>query len=86
MLNCLKKKIVVFAPHPDDETLGCGGTIAKRVREGYDILIIFMTCGRNALSELFGISSNPSPLELKEIRKEEAKRAIRENLKKLRNS
>ncbi|MFY7979881.1 MAG: PIG-L deacetylase family protein, partial [Sediminibacterium sp.] len=29
-----KKRILVLAPHPDDEVLGCGGTIAKKIREG----------------------------------------------------
>lgn len=70
------QKILVFAPHPDDETLGCGGTIAKRVKEGYDVLIVVMTDGRNALSEPFGIHSNPSPEELKKIRKEELIKAV----------
>jgi len=28
------KKILVIAPHLDDEVLGCGGTIARHVREG----------------------------------------------------
>lgn len=28
------KKILVIAPHPDDETLGCGGTLLKQKAEG----------------------------------------------------
>ena len=73
----MSRKIVVFAPHPDDETVGCGGTIAKRVSQGYDVLIVVMTDGKNAFSEVLGIDSNPSPEELKAIRKEELKRAMK---------
>lgn len=56
--------------------LACGGTIAKKLNEGYDVLLVFLTDGRNSLKEI-GIFSNPSPFELKEIRKDEAKRAAR---------
>jgi len=71
-----KKEAIVFAPHPDDETLGCGGTIAKRLSEGYNVYVVFMTDGRHSLAE-FGISSGPTPSEMKEIRREEAKRAMK---------
>ena len=27
------KKIIIVSPHPDDETLGCGGTILKYVKK-----------------------------------------------------
>ena len=30
-------KILVAAPHPDDEVLGCGGTIARLASEGHEI-------------------------------------------------
>jgi LmbE family N-acetylglucosaminyl deacetylase len=70
------KRALIFAPHPDDETLACGGTIAKKLSDGYDVSIVFVTDGRHSLTDL-GISSRPTPLELKEIRREEAFRAAR---------
>jgi LmbE family N-acetylglucosaminyl deacetylase len=70
-------KIVVFAPHPDDETLGCGGTIARKVKEGYEVLIVILTDGRHSLSKLFGILSDPTPTKLSEVRKKEAIRATK---------
>jgi LmbE family N-acetylglucosaminyl deacetylase len=73
----MKRKIIVFAPHPDDETFGCGGTIAKRIGEGYDVLVVVMTDGRNAFLKVLGIASDPMPQELKEIRKEEVTRATK---------
>jgi len=71
------KRIMVFAPHPDDETFGCGGTIAKKISEGYDVLIVIMTDGRYAFLNVFGIDSDPTPEQLKHIRREEVKRAVK---------
>ena len=38
-------KILVIAPHPDDEILGCGGTIAKYVSNGDDVYVAIVTKG-----------------------------------------
>jgi len=38
-------QIVVVAPHPDDAELGMGGTIARLVREGHDLLVVDLTSG-----------------------------------------
>jgi len=39
-------KIIVFAPHPDDECFGCGGSILTWLEEGHDVHIIWFTDGR----------------------------------------
>lgn len=67
---------MVFAPHPDDETLGCGGTMAKRLAEGYEVFVVAMTDGRNALSAIFGIETAPTPKEMREIRRTEMVKAL----------
>jgi LmbE family N-acetylglucosaminyl deacetylase len=41
----LGARAMVFSPHFDDETLGCGGTIVKKKRAGADVRIVFMTDG-----------------------------------------
>lgn len=35
------KKVCVIAVHPDDETLGCGGTIMKHLANGDEVHCIF---------------------------------------------
>lgn len=40
--------ILVLAPHPDDDVLGCGGLIARCVREGIDVRVAYLTDGRHS--------------------------------------
>ena len=61
----LERSAVVFAPHPDDETLGCGGTIIRKKRAGADVKIVFMTDGGKSHTGLI------SEKELKVIRAKE---------------
>ena len=37
--------IIVFGPHPDDQELGMGGTIARLAEQGHDVLLCDMTNG-----------------------------------------
>jgi LmbE family N-acetylglucosaminyl deacetylase len=37
------KNILVIAPHPDDEVLGCGGTIAKHAKTGDEVYLCIVT-------------------------------------------
>src|SRR5688500_13498891 len=37
--------VLIIAPHPDDEVLGCGGTIAHLAREGRKVTVAIVTKG-----------------------------------------
>lgn len=39
------KDALILAPHPDDESLGCGGSIIKHVNAASRIKVIFLTSG-----------------------------------------
>lgn len=38
-------RVLVIAPHPDDETLGCGGSLIQHVERGEKVMILFLTDG-----------------------------------------
>ena len=40
-----RKRILVIAPHADDEVLGCGGYLLHQKKEGADITIVVGTIG-----------------------------------------
>ena len=63
---------LVIAPHQDDESLGCGGLIARKRNEGLPVHVVFITDGS---------ASHPghprvSPAELAGLRRAEAMRAM----------
>lgn len=38
--------VLIFAPHPDDEVLGCGGIMAKHVAKNDSVFVCVATCGQ----------------------------------------
>src|SRR4030043_2087966 len=42
------ERAIVLAPHPDDETLGCGGTIRLLLKSKRPVKVIFLTSGEKA--------------------------------------
>jgi len=71
-------KVAVLAPHMDDETLGCGGTIARHVRAGASVTTIFLTDGRHGSvtnAALWGQERAREEETLVTTGKEEARRA-----------
>jgi LmbE family N-acetylglucosaminyl deacetylase len=42
--------VAVLAPHPDDEVLGCGGTIQKHLAAGEQVRVVLLTSGERTAS------------------------------------
>lgn len=40
----MPKKILIISPHTDDGELGCGGSIAKFIEEGYSVNYVALSC------------------------------------------
>lgn len=73
------QRIVVLAPHMDDEVIGCGGTIARHVDAGADVSVVYLTDGRRGaahVNRLRGAEQRAAELALIARRKEEAHRAL----------
>jgi LmbE family N-acetylglucosaminyl deacetylase len=41
-------RVLIFAPHQDDETIGCGGTLALLRKNGCEVKAVFVTDGGGA--------------------------------------
>jgi LmbE family N-acetylglucosaminyl deacetylase len=65
----LRRSALVFAPHPDDECLGCGGTILKKKRAGAAVKLVYVTDGDASHPHLMSKDA------LKQVRKCESLRA-----------
>ncbi|MDP4282732.1 MAG: PIG-L family deacetylase, partial [Bacteroidota bacterium] len=43
------KKVLVFSPHPDDDVISMGGTLARLVEQGHEVHTAYMTSGSIAV-------------------------------------
>ncbi len=44
----MKKRILIVAAHPDDEVLGCFGTVARLINEGYEAYTLILGEGKTS--------------------------------------
>jgi len=61
-------RVLVIAPHPDDESIGCGGAVCLHVGQGNRVAVVFLTSGERGLTRL-------PPEEAQRVREGEAEAA-----------
>ena len=66
------RRVAVFAPHPDDETLGCGGAIALLRQHRIPVQVIVISDGTQSHPG----SKRFPPKKLREVRESEAISAL----------
>ncbi|MHA1369819.1 MAG: PIG-L deacetylase family protein [Promethearchaeota archaeon] len=65
------RKMLFFAPHPDDELISCGGTILKYSNMGSEIIVVLVTRG------LGGYAKEQDQQIIAETRETEYKNAVK---------
>ncbi len=63
-----EKKVLILSPHPDDDVIGCGGTLQLYKSRGAEVTSVYLTDGRKGGRRITGD-------ELVAVRREEARRA-----------
>lgn len=62
------ERVMIFAPHPDDDIIACGGSIARHVQKGNRVSIVYLSSGEAG-------SLTYPPESLAKIREAEAQKA-----------
>lgn len=83
------KRVIVFSPHPDDDVISMGGTLARLSEQGHDIHVAYQTSGNIAVfdhdviryldftresAEIFGIDKAHTTELFKQVQKELSKK------------
>lgn len=73
-------RLLIIAPHPDDEVLGCGGLIATAAAMGAPVRVVYLTNGDGfTAAAALTARATPTPdecLQLGRLRQEEARQGL----------
>lgn len=78
-------RVLILAPHPDDETLGCGGTVRLLIEAEKNIKVVFLTSGERGdpaqevppVVQFSGSAAGSCVTDYSLMREREAERALR---------
>ena len=73
----MSERHLVFAPHPDDEQIGCAAVLVRANRAGEAVRVVIITAGQNLLAVCAGITTDPTPAEVGRRREAESLRSCR---------
>ena len=68
MTATARDRVLVVSPHPDDEAVGCGGTLRGHAEGGRELRVVFLTSGENG-------GHGVPPADARPLREKEAQRA-----------
>ncbi len=64
-------RVLILAPHPDDEDIGCGGVIQRALSSGAQVKVAYLTCGDNNIFSIVFYNKFIFPLKLLFLRKKD---------------
>ena len=66
-------RVLILAPHPDDDIIGCAGVIQRALKSGSKVRVVYITCGDNNIfsiilyNDIFSIIFNNKMFYLAEL-------------------
>lgn len=60
----MSKKILIIVAHPDDEVLGCFGTVARFIKEGYEAYTLILGEGKTSRDEIRKVENKEKEIKI----------------------